>query len=242
MSAMDKTPFDRQHYRSTDVVSFRIGKDAEVIYSKFNRVTEVVSCDVARLLDSCQDFKALEEHAHAYRNRNQENNWFESQPFDLTSQALPAALIKLLKVFNKMTSKLRQTVEMDQETDSLIQQLRQLADSGFLISDVELVKSSTQLSKTPTPDQRISSVGIVTCNRQESLKRCLTSYIENIKTFERTVEFVVVDDSQSRTSRSKTRQMLSSLKDQYHVDISYSGTEEKLLFANEISRGGDIPL
>jgi hypothetical protein len=240
MIAMDKTRCDRRHYRSSDVVSFRIGKNADVIYSKFNRVARIVSCDVARLLHSCRDFKLLEEHAQAY-SRNQENHWLESQPFDPRSQALPATSIKLLKVFEKITLKLRQIVEMDQDRNDVIQQLRELADSGFLISDAELVKSSAQLSETPPPDQRISSVGIVTCNRQESLRRCLTSYIENVKTFERTVEFVVVDDSQSTTSRRQTRQMLSLLKDQYHVNISYSGAEEKLLFANELSRCGDIP-
>src|SRR5688572_29145794 len=35
--------------------------------------------------------------------------------------------------------------------------------------------------------------------------------------------------------------MLASLKDQYHVNISYGGLDEKLVFANELMRYGDVP-
>jgi hypothetical protein len=81
---------------------------------------------------------------------------------------------------------------------------------------------------------KIDSLCIPTCNRIDGLDRCIVSYIENCKEYEKSNDFVIVDDSSDKNIRSAYRERLQMLKKRYGVNILYAGFEEKLLFARKL--------
>ena len=91
------------------------------------------------------------------------------------------------------------------------------------------------------PPVEIASIGLITCNRLDGLRRALTSYIQNNKLHGRTNDFVVMDDSSSIETRKAYREMLRSLKMRYGVSISYGGLEDKVHFAKQLINAGDLP-
>ncbi len=126
-------------------------------------------------------------------------------------------------------------------TEAIKSQLSELADAGFLISQQQLLEKWKSSEDVPSTDSAIASVGIVTCNRPEGLKRALTSYIENCLQYGRTNDFAVVDDSANPQMRASYRELLRSLKTQYGVKIYYGGLEEKQRFAKALIETGDLP-
>lgn len=120
-------------------------------------------------------------------------------------------------------------------------QLSALVAAGFLVSENALMEMCQRTASESKLPPKIASLGVVTCNRIDSLERCLTSYMQNCRTFGRTNDFVVMDDSQSAETRGAARHMLRELKKNFNVDISYAGLEEKMSFAQELIAAGDLP-
>jgi hypothetical protein len=88
---------------------------------------------------------------------------------------------------------------------------------------------------------QISSVGVVTRDRIKGLRRCLVSYVENGKRNGRDSDFIVVDDSDSATTRQHAKQILLSLKLLHDVKVAYAGRFEKIQFARSLIKYGDLP-
>jgi hypothetical protein len=84
------------------------------------------------------------------------------------------------------------------------------------------------------PAVQIASITCVTRDRVAGLRRGLSSYVENVRRFGRTNDFVVTDDSPTPATRSAYRQALSALKAEHEVEISYGGLEEKIRFAKKL--------
>lgn len=123
-----------------------------------------------------------------------------------------------------------------------LQQLSELAKAGFLISQQQILdkwRNSEEILSTE--ENIIASVGIITCNRVDGLKRALSSYIENCLQYGRKNDFVVVDDSANPQMRASYRQMLQALKTEYGVKIYYGGLEEKQHFAKALIKTGELP-
>ncbi|MFN7945493.1 MAG: hypothetical protein U0Z53_09085 [Blastocatellia bacterium] len=125
-------------------------------------------------------------------------------------------------------------------TESIVEQLTELAADGLLISEQDFL-SSLQAADPEPPPSPITTVGIITRNRPEALKRCLISFIENSCRFGRTNDFVVMDDSDDAALRQETRRMLRTLKAEYGVSLSYAGLEEKQRFAEALIAGAELP-
>jgi hypothetical protein len=123
---------------------------------------------------------------------------------------------------------------------TLRRELQRLAQNGYLISQSSFLESPGSSYGQASPN-RVVSVGFPTSNRVESLRQSLTSYIENCQHFERTVDFIVVDDSENIMIRNNYREMLQKLKSQYSVNIFYAGLEEKIAFAKKLAKKGKIP-
>jgi hypothetical protein len=113
-----------------------------------------------------------------------------------------------------------------------------LARDGYLVSR-DQVHAHFQQGDEPPP--RITTLGIPTCNRVETLQRGLTSYIEHCQRFGRTLDFVVMDDSPTPTAREASRDMLRTLRTRYGINIAYAGLDEKRAFARKLGEAGDIP-
>lgn len=120
-------------------------------------------------------------------------------------------------------------------------QFSELIERGLLISERELYERCRQAEHSESSPPPISTVGLVTRDRPDSLKRCLQSYLENTQTHGRETEFVVADDSEVADSRRHTREMLREMAQRYGVSISYAGQEEKRRYAAALIAGADLP-
>src|SRR6202008_3582400 len=87
----------------------------------------------------------------------------------------------------------------------------------------------------------ITTVGIVTCDRVEALRRGLASYMDNCRAHGRAVEFVVTDDSRSPRSRAENLETLRTLKRQFGARVSYAGAPEKEAFVRPLVDKGGVP-
>jgi hypothetical protein len=121
------------------------------------------------------------------------------------------------------------------KVDLIRKHLSMLAESGLLISETAVLEQCGQSGEI-LPG--IASVGITTRNRIDSLERCLRSYIEDLKRYERHHDFVVMDDSETSAARTSNKEMLAQLKQEYDVEISYAGLEEKTQFAKSLVAEG----
>lgn len=114
-------------------------------------------------------------------------------------------------------------------------------DARLLISEHELLERCRKVKACAEPPPPITTVGVVTRDRPESLQRCLQSYMENVNAYGRTSSFVVMDDSERPERRGQTREMLRELKRRYGMEVAYAGEEEKRRFAGALIAGGDLP-
>jgi len=229
-----------ERYCCGDIIRFPVGDKSELVYSRVNRSAQILPSQVARLLDCCRIFKTLDEHAReCYRNLKSGQDQVESIILELSAQSLPPSLAKLVNRVRSYAQKHSPGLNSDRaRIESIKNQLSELVKAGLLIPDIDLIKMCRQSAESQNAPERIASVGVVTRNRIDSLKRCLISHIENSKQNGRENDFIVMDDSEDFSNRDNTRQMLLLLKTHYDVEISYAGLEEKVRFANTlIDRG-----
>ncbi|HEY1354370.1 MAG TPA: hypothetical protein VGF67_32575 [Ktedonobacteraceae bacterium] len=113
-----------------------------------------------------------------------------------------------------------------------------LARAGYLVSREQVQALFQQGDEPPA---QITTLGVPTCNRVETLQRGLTGYIEHCQRFGRALDIVVMDDSPTPTTRETSRQMLRTLRRRYGVNIAYAGLDEKRAFARALGEVGDIP-
>ena len=192
-------------YCCTDVFSTPAGHQYHLVHQAGGR-TRLLPPQMADLLNYCQAFRTLEEHARSYQ-----------QSAAPGRQASDRVWI-----------------------ESIVEQLTELAADGLLISDRDLL-NSLRAAEPESPPPPVATVGIMTRNRPDALKRCLVSFIENSRRFGRTNDFVVMDDSDEAALRQETRQMLRALKSEYGVSLSYAGLEEKRRFAEALIENSDVP-
>jgi hypothetical protein len=117
--------------------------------------------------------------------------------------------------------------------ESVMDQLKDFLNEGFLVFKNDILKRIQDFSKR-MDTKSISSVCFPTRNRIESLKRGLSSFVENTQRFGRTVNFIVADNSEAPDTRKKYREALGDLKNRYGAKISYAGLEEKKEFARQL--------
>jgi hypothetical protein len=116
--------------------------------------------------------------------------------------------------------------------------LAQLARDGYLVSRAQI---RTRFQQSSTSPLQITTLGIPTCNRVEALQRGLISYIEHTQRFGRRLDFAVMDDSATASTRQTYRDVLRALQARYGVPILYAGLEEKRTFARILQKAADIP-
>jgi hypothetical protein len=230
-----------RRYRCNNFTRLMVGNRQELIYSWSDSSAKILSTEIADLLDHCRTFKTLEEHSQEYyRSIISHNDPLESAISDLSNK-MPARVVAFLSYFRQLMRNPENYLQSDHAKIKFIQNhLLDLAAAGFLVSDVDLLDTCLK-SASPEDTPGITSVGVLTRNRIDSLERCMVSYIENTKRYERKNNFVVMDDSQIAESRDISRQMLSSLGARYDVEIWYAGMEEKKRFALLLANSGNIP-
>jgi hypothetical protein len=189
-----------QRWRAADILRLGIGEGQQLVYTRATRTAQVLPRSQAALLDSCQTFRTIDEHARA-----------------AASQLEPSGMAATRA------------------------QLETFARDGLLVEEASL---RARCLAAPHPDTRpnsISTVSVVTADRVASLERCLSSYIDNARSHQRTFQFLVMDDARTTDARTATQQMLSTLARDRGVEIAYAGADEKRALAAALARDGEIP-
>jgi hypothetical protein len=230
-------------YRSVDAARYPIGDDLELVYSKGDHSRRILPRRQADLLERCQEFRTLDQHAQVLccelENRRDQ---MEVMLSELVTKTLPPCAAKLLTGLREYARKRSRNPQAERiQFESVKGQLAELIAARLLVSDADLVAWCKQAGRQEESLPRIASVGVVTKDRPESLRRCLESYIENCKRHGRENDFVVMDDSESAGLRNDTRQMLRELRDSHKVEMSYAGFEEKSRFAEALIAEAGAP-
>jgi hypothetical protein len=116
--------------------------------------------------------------------------------------------------------------------------LNDLRSSGFLAASDELGYGTGSDARTQV---RIGTVGWVTCDRPEQLRRSMTTYIRNSGRHGKSCAFAVFDDSNERDARAALRDNLRAQARRWGVTILYAGQEEKLEYAKALQQHSGIP-
>src|SRR5689334_12605996 len=175
-----------KRFRCSDVISFPAGNGSALAYNRVNQRAILLPASDLELLNRCDLFRTLDEHAQALAS-------------EVNNNPAAAPVGRFLKRLRDFAEKQGVNFEDQSRVELLGQKLQEFADAGLLISDRELLAKCE-----PQPDEQIVSVGVLTRNRPEFLSRCLNSYIENCK---QDVDFVVVDDSEEASVRETNRQV-----------------------------------
>lgn len=222
-----------KRYRCSDLISFPAGHGSALIYNRTNQRSIVLPDFDLELLNRCNIFKTLDEHAQALASELDNDRLIS----ELSTQPAFAPVGRFLKRFRDFAQKQGVSFEDQSKTAGIKQKLQAFADAGLLISDNDV------LAKRELPSDaadRILTIGLLTRNRPELLRLCLTSYIENCNRHSKKVEFIVVDDSEQPTVREATRGMLGSLAQKYGRRIVYAGFEEKRKYSEQLIAAGNL--
>lgn len=234
-----------RRYRCDYINRFPVGGNSELVYSPATRAARVLPAEAAALLENCRTFKSLDDHAldhlHALK-QNQART--DAALTELSERVLPSFVAKLLGSMRGYA----QQHQLKQDSESALvsgvkAQLEEFVRAGLLVTESDLTGATRGARPSPakhTQPARVSSVGVVTRDRPESLMRCLSSYIENGIAYGRSHDYVVMDDSESADTRRATREALRTLKARYGVEILYGGVEEKRKFAAALATEGDL--
>ena len=119
--------------------------------------------------------------------------------------------------------------------------LSSFINSRLMISDDELLELCRRSATQNAESRTISTVGVITRNRPESLELCLRSFIDRCARQGRKVDFAVGDSSPDHDCQEQVRTILQRLSSSHGVKISHIGLREKAAFAEAITKEGDIP-
>jgi hypothetical protein len=223
-------------YCNSDILRFSIGSHLEVVYSKLNQSCQIIPTSLSHLISHCFTFKDLDQHARTFYLSTHSNPIYDKlQKYsDITQNTF------VLRFLNRLLHEI-ETKYCDRGKEQIVvikNYLKEFVEQGFLISNRSVISNSTI---TQSMTSKVSSIGVVTRDRLPALKRCLVSYIENTKEYDKKTDFIVMDDSELIGNRNNTRDMLQSLKNIYNVDIYYAGLEEKTSFARSLVEVGKLP-
>lgn len=94
------------------------------------------------------------------------------------------------------------------------------------------------------PSDRVSKIATIcipTADRIPAFERAARSYLENTRTFGRSPELVVADDSAEASVRAQYRQLLAQLAGEFAVPVYYAGAEEKEAYIGALARESSVP-
>lgn len=121
--------------------------------------------------------------------------------------------------------------------DQIKRRLAGLADKGLMIS-ISAAESAAAHPSAASRKSNLASLVMVTCDRVETARRGLASYMACAEKFDRKKSFVLLDDSSTPETRASYREMCGSLGKERDSSMFYAGFEEKKSFARELFEKG----
>src|SRR5262249_54800738 len=110
---------------------------------------------------------------------------------------------------------------------------------GFIVSESDFIQMLSQVTGESSP--QIETLSIITSNRPESLFRCLCSYAENAKRFERNPRFLISDDSITGLAEQQNLQVIETATRRFGIQALYIGPKEKKEYAGLIASEAQVP-
>lgn len=232
---MNKPPPDHTRFRAFDLTAISVGSNNILIHFLNNRKSTLLSSQEASFLFSCQTFEPLAIHAE---------RWCRARQKSRTNavKGIRAKYFRMLSNFSEQNS-----IELpvqENELKPLLTKLREWTKEGFLVSEQELLDEITSLVNRNEEDESesvpINTIGIPTCNRPEMLKRCLTSYIENNRKYDREVKYLIADDSINPEMQKKNKNTLKELARSSGEPMHYTGRKQREHVAELLARRSGI--
>ena len=223
-------------YRYGENETLPLGEAKNLIYAKSARTAKVLSAEQTRLMQSCSRFLAIDKHAAA---------WCQELELaglkTLSTARLPGFFAKWMARLHAYADRGKEDLKVNpQKLAAVRDQLEQYARAGLLVSDVNLIERCRQAVVERSP-ARISVIGMTTRDRVDTLQRALVSYIENSQAFGRSVEFVVIDDSEDPTVEGRNQAMLEALGHEHAVSVRYATRLQRETFAAALIDASGIP-
>jgi hypothetical protein len=121
------------------------------------------------------------------------------------------------------------------------EQLDELVAQGLLVEHDDLAERIRK-NAPESPAGTFSTLGIVTSDRPEALRRCLDSYLDAMG--DRSIDIVVVDDSNDESNRAANREAVAAASARAKGVLRYAGPEQRSAFAaviaDELGHDGEI--
>lgn len=219
-------------YRVFDVKVVSENEERVLIHSRQTGRSMWIDPAAVQLLFSCQRFKSLNTHSEDFvrqqkiRKRRKHKGiwgWISGMMYRMsgTREITPAVKSK--------------------EIEPFLKQLEEFAEEGYLVPESELCEELTRFSQKesllPIPgSEKISVVGIPTCGRTQSLKRCLTSFIGNFNLHQRSPVILILDDSRSNDVQLENQAVLREIKQSYTGRICSMNRKQRQAFARSVAR------
>jgi hypothetical protein len=223
-------------FRIADIEFSRAGHQHAAVYSRVSAAAEVLPNEEAAMLRHCRERLPLGEHAKSWSRER------ELAPLQALSAGRgPAWLAWLTKPLLRYAERQREAVTVNSaQLEKTERRLQEFAAKGFLVSAESLLEDCRRHATTETLPP-IASIGITTRNRPEVLRRGLISHFENRQRYERSTEYVIIDDAADAESGSRTRELLIELGREFGVPIRYADHAERRSFAKAVCEESGAP-
>ena len=185
-------------------------------------------------------YRALADFTRFSVSSNQELFY---SPLSRSTHLLPAAKARFVESCQSFDSLDRHAQRLcnqfniaSEKFPAVRQQLMELVDAGLLVSQKQLLERVISGSRQATEQARITTVAIPTRNRSESLVRCLESYAECRRKYDRAdLKFLVVDQTDQEDARRRNQHALEKLKSEFEFDLSYADPGVIKKFASRLA-------
>jgi hypothetical protein len=126
------------------------------------------------------------------------------------------------------------------QQEAIRRALDELAAAGLLVSRSELISYSQERSRS-RGHAGIAALGVPTRDRPDSLRACLISFAVSARQQGRSLDFVVVDDSQTAEACQTNRQVVRKVARGVGATIRYASREERARFARALAQEAGAP-
>lgn len=122
------------------------------------------------------------------------------------------------------------------------QKLEQAVNSRLLLSLDEVRNYLLDRLAVLPRSKAIDMIGIPTRNRPAQLQRLLSGLSEHLAFFQRAVEILVVDDSESTEMQAANIRVLAMFADDAGMTIRYGNRERRKAFARSLAESASLPV
>jgi hypothetical protein len=208
-----------------------------LIRSSFAEESHIVTSSVGRVLMACDKFDTLHNHAQRLSTsltlqdilaKSDSNSSFVGRQF--------ARIVRFLSERNLLVDRKNESVEAAHRT------LIELAQKGFVVSEARILNIIRSVaSRGEDEPLLIDTIAVPTRNRSQSLKRAVESYAQNAAQYNRELQIVVVDDSDTLEVSTKNRHILNEIAKVYNIDITYANRSIRKKYAEVLAKYSEVP-